>query len=360
MNAKLSQFAAKFRPLPTGWLKHSRQLVFGLLLLQIAVVVVVWQTKRRAQHELDTARIRAVQQAFVPFEKRTLPVFSGNEVKLLQSSKATRGLVKFNDSYFAATDGGLLELSAEGKLKRRFTVLDGLPESDLTALAEFAGQLFIGTRSQVMVAFDGSRFTAYRWTDRKAQAVTALLENSGRLLIGTFAGGLLEFDGKQFRELKADGKRINGIDRLTADAVRLFVGTFADGLWVSEGNRWRQFTVADGLPSNRVVGVMTNGEQLLVATDFGVAAAAMGKLFDSPQKAFQTLATLPSLSGMTRAGNAVLLCKDNGDVFQLVADARTGKPQLNPLSWKKPEFRAFRRSERRPSACEQSDFGFGF
>lgn len=338
MNAKLSQFTARFRPLPMGWLKHSKQLVVGLLLLQIAVVVVVaWHTKRRAQHELDAARTRIAQQAFVPFEKRTLPAFSGDGVKLLQSSKATRGVAKFNDSYFAATDGGLLELSAEGKLKRRFTVLNGLPESDLTALAEFGGQLLIGTRSQGLIAFDGSRFAAYRWTDRKAQAVTALLEENGRLLVGTFAGGLLEFDGKQFRELKAGDKRLNGVDRLTTDAVRLFVGTFADGLWVNEGNRWRQFTVADGLPSNRVVGAVTNGEQLLVATDFGVATAAMDSLFDSAQKRFQTLATLPSLSGMTRTGNTVLLSKDNGDLFQIVADARTGKPQLTPISWKKPE-----------------------
>lgn len=338
MNAKLSQFTAKFRPLPPAWLKHSRQLVVGLLLLQMAVVAgVAWQIKRRAQRELDAARAQVAQQAVVPFEKRTLPTFTGEGITLMQNNNATRSLARFNDSYFAATDGGLLELSAEGMLKRRFTVLDGLPESDLTALAEFGGQLFIGTRSQGIVAFDGLRFTAYRWTDRKAQAVTALLEENGRLLIGTFAGGLLEFDGKQFRELKAADKRINGIDRLAADTVRLFVGTFADGLWVNEGSRWQQFTVADGLPSNRVVGVATNGEQLLVATDFGVAATAMDSLFDSAQKHFQTLATLPSLSSLVRAGNAVLLSKDNGDVFQIVADARTGKPQFNPVSWKKPE-----------------------
>ncbi|HMZ22448.1 MAG TPA: hypothetical protein PLD20_31245, partial [Blastocatellia bacterium] len=234
------------------------------------------------------------------------------------------------DSYFAATDGGLLELSAEGKLKRRFTVLDGLPESDLTAVAAFAEQLFIGTRSQGLVAFDGVRFTAYRWTDRKAQAVTALLENSGQLLVGTFAGGLLEFDGKQFRELKAEDKRLGGIERLAVADARLFVATFADGLWVSEGNRRRHFTVADGLPSNRVVGVVATGDELLVATDFGVAAAAIRSLFDPAQKSFQTLATLPSLSSMVRAGNAVLLSKDNGELFQLA-----NRTQLIPLHWQK-------------------------
>ncbi|HMZ21381.1 MAG TPA: hypothetical protein PLD20_25840, partial [Blastocatellia bacterium] len=112
MNVKLSQFAAGFKPLPMGWLKHNRQVVVGLLLLQIVVVVAVaWQIKRRAQRELDSARAQVSQQAFVPVEKRLLPVLSGEAVTLMQSSKATRGVARFNDSYFAATDGGLLELS---------------------------------------------------------------------------------------------------------------------------------------------------------------------------------------------------------------------------------------------------------
>lgn len=338
MKQTLSQFAARFKPSMAGWLKHSRQLVIGLLLLQVAVVAVAaWQIKRRAQRELDAARLELARQAFVPFAKRTLPVISGDGVTLMQSSNVTRSLAHFNNSYFAATDGGLLELSAEGKLKRRFTVLDGLPESDLTALAAFGGQLFIGTRSQGLVAFDGSRFTAYRWTDRKAQAVTALVEDQGRLLIGTFAGGLLEFDGKQFGELKAgaEQKRLIGIDRLVIDDSRLFVGMFADGLWVNEGSRWQHFTVADGLPSNRVVGVVANGEQLLVATDFGVAAAPIRSLFDPAQKSFQTLVTLPSLSSLVRFGNSILLSKDNGEVFQLVADVRTKRTQLDPLLWQR-------------------------
>ncbi len=338
MKQTLSQFAARFKPSIAGWLKHSRQLVIGLLLLQVAVVAIAaWQIKRRAERELDAARSDLARQAFVPFAKRTLPAISGDGVTLMQSSNATRSLAHFNNSYFAATDGGLVELSAEGKLKRRFTVLEGLPESDLTALAAFGGQLFIGTRSQGLIAFDGSRFTAYRWTDRKAQAVTALVEDRGRLLIGTFAGGLLEFDGKQFRELKAgaEQKRLIGIDRLGIDESRLFVGTFADGLWVNESGRWQHFTVADGLPSNRVVGVVANGEQLLVATDFGVAAAPIRSLFDPAQKSFQTLATLPSLSSLVRFGNSILLSKDNGELFQLVADARTNRTQLDPILWQR-------------------------
>ncbi len=329
MNSKLSQMIASFAP--REWLmKHFRSIVIGLLLLQIGIVAAVWQAKRSAQNSLEAAAAELARQSVVPFEKRLLPAINPEGIRLMQNTRGARSLARFNNSLFAATDGGLLQLANDGTANRHFTVLDGLPESDLTALAEFGGQLFIGTRSQGLVAFDGSHFTAYRWTDRKAQAVTSLLEDKGHLLIGTFAGGLLEFDGKQFREVKAVEKRINGIERVTVDNTRMFVCTFAEGLWISEATRWRQFTVADGLPSNRVVGVVPNGEQLFVATDFGVAAIAINKLFVSEQNGFQTLATLPSLSSIVRAGTSILISKDNGEVFQLVTDARTKRTQLTP------------------------------
>ncbi len=339
MNPKLSQLAAPLAALkPREWLlKHNRKFVIGLLMLQIAVVGAVWQIKRQTQRELEAAAADMARQSVVPFEKRLLPPINGEGITLLQNSRNVRSLTQFDDSYFAATDGGLVKLASDGKPKRRFTVLDGLPESDLTALAKFGSQLFIGTRSQGLVVFDGSRFTAYRWTDRKAQAVTSLLENHGRLLIGTFAGGLLEFDGKRFRELKAEGKRLAGIERLVADESRLFVCTFADGLWINEGARWRHVTVADGLPSNRVVGIVLDGQKLFAATDFGVAAASIHALFGSEQSSFQTLATLPSLSSIVRYGGSILVSKDNGEVFQLVADGRTNRTQLTPIYWRIPE-----------------------
>ncbi|MDX2042017.1 MAG: hypothetical protein SF097_12245 [Acidobacteriota bacterium] len=329
MNSKLSQMIASFAP--REWLmKHFRSIVIGLLLLQIGIVAAVWQAKRSAQNSLEAAAAELARQSVVPFEKRLLPAINPEGIRLMQNTRGARSLTRFNNSLFAATDGGLLQLANDGTANRHFTVLDGLPESDLTALAEFAGQLFIGTRSQGLVAFDGSHFTVYRWTDRKAQAVTSLLADKGHLLIGTFAGGLLEFDGKQFREVKAVEKRINGIERVTVDNTRMFVCTFAEGLWISEATRWRQFTVADGLPSNRVVGVIANGQQLLVATDFGVAAISINKLFASEQNGFQTLATLPTLSSIVGVGASILISRDNGEVFQLVADARTKRTQLIP------------------------------
>jgi ligand-binding sensor domain-containing protein len=250
--------------------------------------------------------------------------------------------MQFQDSYFVATDGGLVELDASGKLLRHYTVLDGLPESDLLSLASFNSKLFVGTQTQGLVAFDGEHFESYRWTDRKPQAISALFEDGGRLLIGTNAAGLIEFDGQQFREIKvgADHQRLLGITYLAKNGTRLFVGTFADGLWVEEAARWSQFTVADGLLSNRIVGVVANRENIFVASDYGLAVAPTATLSASTEptsaKRFHAISTLPSLSGMVQASSDILLCKDNGESYSFSADTDLSRLHINAIGWKRP------------------------
>src|SRR5215510_3650745 len=365
--------------------RRGRSLMALATLIAIAALIVGWTVKRRADREFEAARALSEGRAFDPFERDAMRGFDGDEVKLIQSRRATRGMAEFNGSVFAATDGGLVEFDEEGKIKRRYTTLDGLPESDLTSVAVFNSKLFIGSSSQGLIVFDGKRFERYRWTDRDAQAVTVLLEDRGRLLIGTFAGGLLEFDGGRFREIKIsaasgsgrgpingstdqvtpttarrtdprrteseqEGQRhLAGITRLIADGARLFVGTFADGLWVNDSDRWTHFTVADGLPSNRVVGIVADGDQLIAATDFGLAVGDAG----SSQRRFQTIATLPELSSAIRWGGQILLCKDDGEIFRLSlgsvpravtnvtgSGASLKAPRaapIFPVDWKRPE-----------------------
>jgi ligand-binding sensor domain-containing protein len=361
----------QIKPLPrpaqaVAFLKRRRRPLIALAsLIAIAALIIGWTVKRRADREFEAARALSEGRAFAPFEKDAMRAFAGDEVKLIQSSRATRGLARYNGSVFAATDGGLVEFDEEGKAKRRYTTLDGLPESDLTSVAVFNSKLFIGSGSQGLIVFDGKRFERYRWTDRDAQAVTVLLEDRGRLLIGTFAGGLLEFDGGRFREIKistASGtdprrtkseqegqRRLAGITRLIADGARLFVGTFDDGLWVNDSDRWSHFTVVDGLPSNRVVGIVADGDQLIAATDFGLAVSDAG----SSQRRFQTIATLPELSSAIRWGGDILFCKDDGEIFRLSlgsapravasvtgSGASLAAPRavlISPMDWKRPE-----------------------
>jgi ligand-binding sensor domain-containing protein len=313
----------------------------GLCLLSI-LLGAVW-VRNQVRRGLADERARVNRQEFIPFEKSARPPLSRPEIKFWQNTESTRSVIRFQDSYFAATDGGLVQFSAEGNTLRHYTVLDGLTESDLTALAVFDSKLFIGTQSQGLLSFDGEHFESYRWLDREAQAVTTMLPDNGRLLIGTFNGGLIEFDGRRFRELKAGANhaRLRGINCLSKYGTRLYVGTFADGLWLLEAGRWLHFEVADGLASNRVVGIAVSGENVFVASDFGLATATATSLLaasPSRQKTFRTLATLPSLTSLVSYADLLLLSKDNGELLALDVEA-AARQRLAPvknLSWPRP------------------------
>jgi len=304
-----------------------------LLLLVLALsagLVSVWRVKQRADQQLADERARREKQNLVPFEQKLLKPISSKAIEIWQNHEAARAIARFNDSYFVASDGGLIELDQTGKLVRHYTVLDGLPESDLLSLAVFNSKLFIGTRTEGLVDFDGAQFHGYRWTDRTSQSIDALFADEGRLLIGTRAGGLIAFDGREFKEVTAGAERTRllEINHLSKDGSRLFIGTFADGLWIEEGGRWSHFTTTDGLLSNRVVGVAVAGQNLFVATDFGLSVT------ENKQAHFQTLVTLPSLSSLALTADGLVLSKDNGETFSLRTDQEISPSrQVTPIPW---------------------------
>lgn len=321
---------------------NRKSLIVLTIAILFASVTALWRIRDHAERRLEAERALLARQNIVPFEKKLRPVLASKELTVWQGYQNSRAVMRFQDSYFVATDGGLVEFDASGKLLRHYTVLDGLPESDLLSLASFNSKLFLGTQTQGLVAFDGEHFASYRWTDRKPQAISALFEDGGRLLIGTNAAGLIEFDGQQFREIKvgADHQRLLGINYLAKNGTRLFVGTFADGLWVEEAARWSQFTIADGLLSNRIVGVVANRENTFVASDYGLAVAPTVMLSASTEptsaKRFHAISTLPSLSGMAQASSDILLCKDNGESYSFSADTDLSRLHVNAIGWKRP------------------------
>jgi ligand-binding sensor domain-containing protein len=329
----------RFQP---GFVFNRKTLIVLTISLLFVSFIGLWRIRDRAQRELEEERARLERQDIVPFEKGPCPPLASKELAIWQGYRNSRAIAQFRDNYFVATDGGLVEFDTAGNLLRHYSVLDGLPESDLLSLAPLGAKLFIGTRTQGLVTFDGERFESYRWMDRTPQPISILLEEANRLLIGTMAGGLIEFDGRQFREIKvgAEHRRLIGINHLSKQGARLFVGTFADGLWVQQGARWLQYTVANGLLSNRIVGVVADGENLFVASDYGLTVAPFSGLTataDQPSATnFRTVAILPSLSGMVESVSGVLLCKDNGETFTLSPDDDLAHLQVNRVAWNKP------------------------
>ena len=294
--------------------KLTRKAIFILIgLLLIALTVQSVRIYNAVQRQLAAEKSRLKSAEIIPFDKFVLTPHQTSHIEIRQNINEARSLVKFRNSYFAATGGGLLELSETGEKVKHFTVSDGLAESDLTTLAVFRDQLFIGTRSKNLLTYDGEKFENYVWTDRQAQIVTSLLADENRLLIGTFAGGLIEFDGGVFREIKAEDKRIIAVNCLYKTDSRLFVGTFNNGIWIFEAGVWRNFTNADGLPSNRIVGITQTGENIFVATDFGIVKSTD---FDQT-KPFQIVKNTAAISSIAAINDKVFYAKADGEVFLL-------------------------------------------
>lgn len=286
--------------------KKSVIIGFSALVLSFAAyqIFTIYNTSLQM---LAESRARQDGKNRVAVEKRILTPHLKNQIEILQNYGDVRAFVNYKNSFFAATNGGLVQYDEEGNLIKHFTVLDGLPESDLTALAVFDDKLFIGTRTKNLVAFDGKKFENFLFTDRKIQSITAFAEDDGRLLIGTFDGGLLEFDGAEFTEIKTGDGKLSAVNCLSKIGEKLFVGTFASGLWMRKNGVWRQFTKSENLPSNRVVGIAESGGNIYAATDLGLA------FFDGER--FQKLADLANVSSLVSFANQIFISKANGEIF---------------------------------------------
>lgn len=294
--------------------------------------------QKRVRQILDIERAAFTKHAEIPFKMIPHHPRQNSFVKIWQSTNNVRGIAEFKNSVFAATDGGLVEFDKDGKLLRHFTVLDGLPESDLICLTVFQSKLFIGTRAKGLVAFDGEKFEGFQLQNHPTKAVTAFFNNSRTLLIGTFAGGVLEFDGRRFFEIKNENDKTSfeKITCIVQTADKLFIGTFDDGLWVNENGVWRRFSKSENLPSNRIVGIEIVGKQIFIATDLGIAKTLIAEL--SQPKPFQTNLILPALSGIAEKDGKIFLTKAGGEFFLFPADFPVSKTEdIKKLDWKIPE-----------------------
>lgn len=298
-----------------------RSAKFLLLLLAggavLAALLGFAEIRRAVDEALAESRSRLESADVIRYEKKVLTPISSPYLSLIQAARRTRDMAAFRDGYAAATDGGLVLLGKDGEQKKHFSVLDGLPDSDLTSLAIFGDLLFVGTRTAGLISFDGTKFKSYRLLADNVSAVTSLLSNDKRLLIGTFGGGVIEFDGREFRKVSLGKDGLN-VSTLQAIGQDLYVGTFNDGLFISDHGSARRLTTAEGLPSNRVTAITEREDQIYVATDLGFGVIESG--------AFRQLVIVPALSGLAVHDNRLLLARENGELLyfgmelEIVAD----------------------------------------
>jgi len=105
------------------------------------------------------------------------------------------------------------------------------------------------------------------------------------------------------------------ITRVISDGPRLYFGTFDNGAWFYENNAWSHVTSAEGLPSDRIVGIAVTKDQVYIATDLGLA------VHDS--SGTRSVADAPMLSDIAFANDKLLVTKDSGELMSFAKTLET-------------------------------------
>ncbi len=119
--------------------RSGKFILLGILFACIGLLCCLgaFHIKQLTQQTTEQERAKLANKTEIQYEKIPHQPHLNQFVSFIQNTKNVRYVEKFQDSYYAATDAGLFKMTQDGKLLKHFTVLDGLPESDLTTLAVF-------------------------------------------------------------------------------------------------------------------------------------------------------------------------------------------------------------------------------
>jgi len=204
----------------------------------------------------------------------------------------------------AEEDGGLYRL--QGDVWRQVALQKedrALNLADIeTLFLDQEGTLWIGTRTQGVIAFDGQQTRQWTMDDGLAENfVTSIAQTpDGVMWFGTRADGLSRFDGERWQNIVVqDGLLSNEVTALLADSEgTLWIGT-REGLQAFDGANWRAFTAEDGLGANEITALAQDEDGAVWAAAWG---GGVSRWRDDSWE------TIDDQSGMTPPGvNALLI-----------------------------------------------------
>src|SRR5262249_36244173 len=136
-------------------------------------------------------------------------------------------------------------------------------------------ELFIATRGEGVLVFNGSRFRQILPAEPALRIVTSVLVlGSGRLLLGTERRGVLGFDGQRLTELDARLKSAH-ITALAGTDGDLWIGSLANGLWHYRGGELENLRTE--LPDPQVLSLAVSGGVAYAGTPLGVVEFRDGR-----------------------------------------------------------------------------------
>lgn len=180
-----------------------------------------------------------------------------------------------------SASAGLFLYDRGGTLIRSYRAGLELPPAELgpmsvgIAAGSSRPELFIATRGEGLLAFDGARFREIVADDPGMRNVTSVLVlGSGRVLLGTDRHGLLVFDGQRMAPFHARLKRSH-ITALAGTDGDLWIGTLADGLFHDRGGELEELRSA--LPDPQVLSLAAERGACYAGTPLGVVEFRDGR-----------------------------------------------------------------------------------
>jgi ligand-binding sensor domain-containing protein len=219
-------------------------------------------------------------QSNLPFTAVTLDAGPPSGVEPIGSPAAFVDFADYQDRLWTSGPAGLYGWDSLGTPVAKYRPGLELPPVELGGMSQGLNEgpkLFIATRGEGLLEFDGHIMRNIRPADESARMLTCVLGlKTGRVLFGTEKRGVLVFDGRAIAGL-SDSLAAEHVTALAGTEGDLWVGTLANGVWHSHAGQLDHFNAPDELPDRQVLSLASQGDALWVGTPLGVAEYRSGK-----------------------------------------------------------------------------------
>jgi ligand-binding sensor domain-containing protein len=257
--------------------------IAGLIGISTLTVAGLGFVRWRAQQALTDSQREVASEQNLRFVVRPFAKSTSAKFEWISAPAAFSQAAEFQGHLYVCASGGLYEFTADGQLVQEYHSGKDLPSSPLTRMASAvladSGQpeLVIATKSEGLLAFNGSSFRQIRPVDADAREITAILPlASGQLLIGTAKDGVLIYDGKRLGPFHPTLSGVH-VTELAGDQSDLWIGTIDRGVLHWNGGTTDSFGEAEGLPDPQILSLLVAGDKTFVGTPLGVAEFRQGR-----------------------------------------------------------------------------------
>lgn len=250
-------------------------IVFCIPLLAIALVF--W----RASHAKEEASAEILSKSEFSFRIIAVDRVAASDVDPIAASPGFRDLAIYGDMIVVSARAGLFVYDRNGALVRSFRSGIELPPAELgsvsagIAVSGTEPELFIATRGEGLLAFNGARFRQILPEESGLRTVTCVLVlGSGRILLGTERQGLLVFDGRRLTPFHPRLKAAH-ITALAGNEGNIWIGTLDSGVFHHRAGQLEELLPA--LPDPQVLSLAIENDVAYVGTPLGVVEFREGR-----------------------------------------------------------------------------------